>query len=679
MRSILILAALLATGAAVAQTAAPIIPRELLFGNPTRSQARISPDGRHVSWLAPVDGVMNVWVAPASDPAAAKPLTREAKRGLQQHQWAPDSRHIFYLQDDGGTENWRVHVVDVATGTDRDLMPVKTGARVDIAGLSRLRPEVVLLQNNARDPQFFDLFEVDYRTGASKLVLENPGYGQIIPDNQLRPRLATQNLPGGGTTVFRRAADGKWSELTKIAAEDFFGFQPIGFGADERTVYMIDARGRDTAALVAMDAETGKVRALGANDRADVNNVVIDPVTFEAVAYSSNRLKGEWTAVGPRFAADLTFLRSKLSGEIGITGATDDATKMIVTATAAEQPQIGYVYDRSAKTLTKLIETRPDLAPFRLAPMRATEVRARDGLDLVTYVTLPVGSDADADGVPDRPLPTVLFVHGGPWARDAYGYVSSHQWLANRGYAVISTNYRGSTGFGKKFVNAAVGQWSGKMHDDLIDVVDWAGKQGIADSRKTAIMGGSYGGYAALVGVTFTPDRFACGVSIVGPSNLKTLMESFPPYWRPILAGTFYKHIGDPAVPADVTRMIAQSPISRVAAIKVPLLVGQGGNDPRVVKAESDQIVAAMKARSLPVTYVNFPDEGHGFVRPQNRLAFNAVAEGFLAQCLGGRAEPIGDDLTGSSLEVVEGASGVAGLETALRTRAPSGQPGGSR
>jgi dipeptidyl aminopeptidase/acylaminoacyl peptidase len=264
----------------------------------------------------------------------------------------------------------------------------------------------------------------------------------------------------------------------------------------------------------------------------------------------------------------------------------------------------------------------------------------------------------------------VLYVHGGPWARDQYGYNSAHQWLANRGYAVLSVNYRGSTGFGKDFINSAVGQWSGAMHEDLIDSVDWAVAQGVTRRNSVAIMGGSYGGYATLVGLTFTPDRFRCGVDIVGPSNLVTLMESFPAYWRPILAGTFYRHIGDPATPEGRARAMAQSPITRVDRIRVPLLIGQGQNDPRVVKAESDQIAAAMRQRGPPVTYVNFPDEGHGFARPPNSMSFFAITEAFLQPCLGGRFQPIGDDFTGSSLQVLEGVEHVPGLRDALARRA---------
>jgi dipeptidyl aminopeptidase/acylaminoacyl peptidase len=304
-----------------------------------------------------------------------------------------------------------------------------------------------------------------------------------------------------------------------------------------------------------------------------------------------------------------------------------------------------------------MLVTQPELANFELAPMQAVVVKARDGLELVSYLTLPPGSDSDGDGRPEKPVPMVLAVHGGPWGRDEFGYNSWHQWMANRGYAVLSVNYRGSTGFGKSFMRAAIREFAGKMHDDLIDGVNWAVDEGIADPEKVAIAGGSYGGYATLVGVSFTPDTFACGVDIVGPSSLVTLIESFPEYWKPFLAGTWYAYVGDPANEEDRADMLARSAISRIDDITVPLLVGQGANDPRVTKLESDQLVDAMAAKEQQVTYVNFPDEGHGFARPENRLAFYAVMEGFLAQCLGGRTEKVGEAFEGSTIEVLHGGS----------------------
>jgi len=295
------------------------------------------------------------------------------------------------------------------------------------------------------------------------------------------------------------------------------------------------------------------------------------------------------------------------------------------------------------------------------------ELRSRDGKTLVSYLTLPAHADADSDGRADRPVPLVLLVHGGPWARDAYGYSSYDQWLANRGYAVLSVNFRGSTGFGKDFTNAGDGEWAAKMHDDLIDAVEWAVAEGVTTQDKVAIMGGSYGGYATLVGLTFTPDTFACGVDIVGPANLNTLLSTVPPYWA-----SFYQQLvrrmGDPQTEEGKAWLTERSPLTRVDAIRKPLLIGQGANDPRVKQDESDQIVNAMTAKDIPVTYVLFPDEGHGFARPENNKAFNAVTEGFLAECLGGRAQPIGGDFARSSITVPTGADGVPGLAEALRT-----------
>lgn len=653
----------------VASGAERLIPRELIFGNPSRSGAQVSPDGKHISWVAPVDGVMNLWVAAIATPTQGKAITADKGRGITQYFWAPDGTHVLYIQDQGGNENFHLYAVPATGGAARDLTPVAGTVRAQVQGVSELRPDVVLVGLNDRNPQFFDLYEIDYRTGTRKLVLENPGYGGLIADNMHKVRFGMKQVPGGGSVVDRLEADGSWKTAFQIANEDAFTTNPIGFDRDGKTLYMVDSRGRDKAALVAMDPVTAQTKVIAESQQADVQGLLADPRTHAPIAYSVNYLKNEWTALTPEAKADLDFLKGKLPGEFAITSITDDGRLATVTSYAAEAPGTAWLYDRTAKSLTKLFDARPDLAAYRLRPMHPVEIATGDGKTLVSYLTLPAGADADNDGKPDRAVPMVLNVHGGPWARDDYGYNGTHQWLADRGYAVLSVNYRGSTGFGKGFVNSAIGEWSGKMHQDLIDAVDWAVKSGVTTPDKVAIMGGSYGGYATLVGVTFTPDRFACGVDIVGPSNLKTLMESFPAYWRPILEGTFYKHIGDPNNPEDVKRMMAQSPISRVDAIKVPLLIGQGANDPRVVKAESDQIVDAMRAKKLPVTYVNYPDEGHGFVRPPNRLSFYAISEGFLSQCLGGRQEPVGDDLNGSSLEVLEGVEHVPGLSDALTQR----------
>lgn len=659
--------------AAAPAVAVPLIPRSAIFGNPVRAAGRISPDGRHVSWLAPVDGVLNVFVAPADNPDAGRAVTRETRRNLQQYFWAPDGQHVIYLQDAGGNENFQAHSVNIRTAHDRNLTPDGANVRAVIQGVSPLRRDVVLIGLNARNPQLFDLYQIDYRTGERRLVQENPGYSAWVVDNQLRPRFGIQQVPGGASKVFRRTDAGTWQEAMTIPSEDLLTTSPLGFNRADNALYWIDSRGRNTAALVRMDPVTLQSQVIATNPRSDIDNVLIDRRTFEPVAYSVNRLRQEWTPLNGEVGGDLDYLRSRLSGDLNIVSASEDMSRLVVAESAAERPASFYLYDRRERNLRLLFSTRPDLANYRLQPMHPVAIRSRDELDLVSYLTLPPGSDADNDGRPERRVPMVLYVHGGPWARDSYGYHPIHQWLANRGYAVLSVNYRGSTGFGKQFIEAAVGQWSGRMHDDLVDAVDWAVERGVTARDTVAIMGGSYGGYATLVGLTWTPDRFRCGVDIVGPSNLVTLMESFPAYWRPFLAGTFYRHIGDPATPEGRARAMAQSPITRVDRIRAPLLIGQGGNDPRVVKNESDQIVAAMRQRGLPVTYVNFPDEGHGFVRPPNSMAFWAIAEGFLQPCLGGRVQPIGEDFEGSSLQVLEGAQHVPGLAEALARRPAAG------
>jgi dipeptidyl aminopeptidase/acylaminoacyl peptidase len=393
-----------------------------------------------------------------------------------------------------------------------------------------------------------------------------------------------------------------------------------------------------------------------------------DPQTGRVQAYAVDYLKNDWTALDPAVGADLAFLKAHLDGQFEVTSRTYADDLWIVANDSVTAPPATWLYDRKTHALTKLFVSRPELEGAPLAPMRPVEIKTRDGLTEVGYLTLPVGVAVDGQGRPDHPLPMVLFVHGGPWARDGYGYNGYHQWLANRGYAVLSVNYRGSTGFGKAYIAAGDHQWGGKMHDDLIDAVDWAIADGVTARGKVAIMGGSYGGYATLVGMTFTPDEFACGVDIVGPSNLNTLLASIPAYWEAGRA-QMYKAMGDPNTDAGRALLRERSPLFRADAIKAPLLIGQGANDPRVNHAESDSIVAAMAAKSIPVTYVVFPDEGHGFARPENNIAFNAITEQFLGACLGGRSEPIGGALKASSATVAHGAEYAPGLKAALAER----------
>ena len=644
---------------------APLIPRAALFGNPTRAQGLISPDGQWLSWIAPRDGVLNIWVAPASDPEAARAITSATARPIRQHFWAPDASAVMYIQDKGGDENFLLYRVDIATGAETSLTPFEN-TLVQLIGASTTRKDKLLLGLNNRDPQWHDVHLLDLATGTLTLVLENNAYAGFEADDSLTLHMAYRQNEAGGTDYFR--ITGNVVEETPFettAMEDSLTTAPAGYTSDGATLYWIDSRGRNTAALFAQDTATGARRLIAEDVKADISSTLRHPVTGEVEAYAVNYLKTEWVATDPGVAASLAWLGERLEGSFGVNSRTDDDTVWIVWNDPLTRPVRTFIYDRTAQTLTPFYTSRPELEGAPLQPMHAVEIASRDGLTLPSYLTLPPGSDADGDGVPEAPVPMVLLVHGGPWARDTYGFNAAHQMLANRGYAVLSVNFRGSTGFGKGFLNAANKQWGLKMHDDLIDAVNWAVDQGIAQADKIAIMGGSYGGYATLAGLTFTPEVFACGVDIVGPSNLETLLSTIPPYWAPLVK-IFHERMGDPSTEEGLALLRAASPLYKADKIVRPLLIAQGANDPRVKQSESDQIVAAMKAAGIPVTYVLYPDEGHGFARPENNIAFYAIAENFLAECLGGRAEPLGDALKPASAQIVEGAAHVQGLEAAL-------------
>lgn len=655
----------LGSAAPAAELGAPLIAREKLFGNPTRAAGRISPDGKWLSWLAPRDGVMNVWVAPVSDPDKAKPMTAEKGRPVQGYFWAPDSGSILFVTDTGGDENFRLFGVDVETRKQTTLTPFEK-TRATVVATSRLVEDRVLVGINNRDPRWHDVHSLDLATGKLTEVFRNEGFAGFIADEQLNLRFALKSRPDGGRDIYA-VADGKAGAepVERIGPEDALTTAPVAFSHDGKTVYMVDSRGRNTAALVAVNTETGARKVLGEDPRADVQGALIDPRTGEVEAYSVNYLRTDWRPLDAEMKTDLDFLKSKLKGQVFVTTRSNDDRLWTVGVDGVTEPSSLWLYDRKAKTVSKLFTTRPELEGAPLVDMHPVEIKTRDGHTQVSYLSLPPGSDKDGDGKPESAVPMVLLVHGGPWGRDSYGYNSLHQWLANRGYAVLSPNFRASTGFGKAWINAGDKEWGAKMHHDLLDAVDWAVKSGVTTADKVAIMGGSYGGYATLVGLAFTPDRFACGVDIVGPSNLNTLLTTIPPYWE-ALRSQFARSIGDPSTPEGQALLKERSPLYKADQIKKPLLIGQGANDPRVKQAESDQIVEAMKAKGIPVTYLLFPDEGHGFARPQNNLAFFATTEHFLERCLGGRTEPFGEALKGSSVRVVHGAEFAPGLKTAL-------------
>ena len=626
----------------------PLIPRRLLFADPPRMAPRISPDGRHLSWIAPRDGVLNIWVAPLEDLAAAAPVTRSA-RPLFGCRWTADSRRLLYGDDLAGEENTRLWAVDIAGGAARLLTPER-GVSAKLLKASRARPGTIVVGLNDRDRTWHDAWEIDLDDGARRRLFENrDGYSGYTFDSALRLRLLSRQDPErGGFAVFRVDGD-RVEPAFAIPQEDEFGTGVLHFERDGAHYLLRSSVGRDTAALLRVDAVTGERELLAEDPRSDVVGTLGDPATRRAVAVRFNHVRADWRALDPVAAGSLAALRAEFGADrdFNVYSQTADGARWVAMAYGPTDPGSYHLLDRTSGAVTPLFDYRPELKSHRLAPMRPAVIRSRDGLDLVSYLTLPAEVEGER---PPAPLPMVLAVHGGPWGRDGYGFSAFHQWMADRGYAVLSVNYRASAGFGKAFLNAGDREHAGRMHDDLLDAVDWAVERGIADRARVAITGGSYGGYATLVGLTFTPEVFRCGVSLVGISSLVTLLENMPPYWH-AFASLMYGRYHDPRTEQGRAWLWSRSPLSRVDAIARPLLIGHGQNDVRCTLAESGQIVAAMRERSLPVRYLVYPDEGHGFQRFENRLAFNAATEEFFAEHLGGRCEPLGSDRDGSSEE----------------------------
>ena len=643
-----------------------LIPRQVLLGNPSRSNAQLSPDGQRIAYLAPRDGVMNIWVAPVGAIDEATPVTDERVRPIRSYFWSPDSQQVLFIQDKGGNEDFLLYGVNLESGATRNYTPFE-GVLVVLVGASVTIKDEILIGLNNRDPRWHDVYRLNLDSGEMSLVRQNDGYAGFLADDALALRLAVRPLPDGGMLAERIDAAGELHPLITIPSEDSLTTNILGMPRDANYAYMLDSRGRDTGVLARLDLETGATEVIARGRRADIGGLMTHPVTGQAEAYAEDYLVNRWYPIGDAVKADIEFLDREARGQWSVTSRSHDDQRWTVVIDRVTEPAAIWLYDRAARRLDKLFTIRPDLEGYALAPMHPVEITSRDGKTLVSYLSLPPHMDPEGKGVPSEPLPMVLNVHGGPWARDSFGYRADHQWLANRGYAVLSVNFRGSTGFGKDFVNAGDLEWGRKMHDDLLDAVEWAIARGITTREQVAIFGGSYGGYAVLWGVTNTPEAFACGVDIVGPSNLKTLIDSVPAYWAAFFE-QLARRVGDPRTEEGLALLHERSPLTYVDNISKPLLIAQGANDPRVKQAESDQIVDAMTARGIPVTYVLYPDEGHGFAVPENNLSFYAVAEGFLAHCLGGRVEPVGNDFRGASIQVPTGADYVPGLAEALES-----------
>ena len=606
----------------------PLVPRQVLFGNPEKVSPRISPDGARLAWIAPDEGILNVWVAPVGSDDAT-PVTKDRDRGIRSYFWAHDNRHLLYIQDTGGDENWRLHGVDLETGVDRDLTPFEdVQARVE--DTDKRFPDEILVGLNRDNPELHDVYRLDLPTGTLEKVVENPGFIGFLADADFKVRAGVAPLPDGGMVVMVRDDEqAEWRPILEVGQDDALTTSPISFTLDGAALWAVSSVDANAGRLVRIDCGTGASEVVAEDPTYDVGGVHLHPDTREPRLVVFVKERSVYQVLDDDVAGDLAALQAVEAGDLALVG-DDDADRTWLAAYMADDgPVRYYAYDRETRESTFLFEHQPALSQYQLASMEPFTFTARDGLTVQGYLTFPPGAGRTG-------LPAVLNVHGGPWARDTWGYDPEAQWLANRGYLCVQVNFRGSTGYGKDFVNAGDREWGAKMHDDLLDAVEWVVARGHADPAKIAIYGGSYGGYAALVGAAFTPDVFACAVDIVGPSNLKTLIESIPPYWAPMIA-QFHTRVGNPETEADF--LWKRSPLSRAGDIRIPLLIAQGANDPRVKQAEAEQIVAALTSKGIDHEYLLFPDEGHGFAKPENRLRFYAVAERFLARHLGGRYE----------------------------------------
>ncbi len=610
-------------------TPIPLIPRNILFGNPVKANPQISPDGTMMAYLAPVNNVLNVWVGKIGSDEY-QPVTKDEDRGVRFYFWAADNRHIVYLQDAGGNENWRLYATNLDTRETRDLTPFEN-VQVQIIERDKHFPDELLIGMNKDNPQLHDVYHLDLTSGELTLVAKNPGniIGWVA-DAKFKVRGALAALPDGGSELLVRADENAdWKKLVTWNADDMLTSSPLSFSLDGQFIYLEDARNVNASRLVKLNVATGDITVIAEDPQYDVGRVMIHPDTYEIQAVAFNKGRVEWTVLDQSIKLDFDNIQEIHRGDFAITSRDDADATWVVAFTVDNGPVPYYAYERKSQTASFLFDNQPELSNYTLSTMEPVTFTSRDGLSVHGYLTLPVGTN-------NTNLPLVLNVHGGPWARDAWGYNPEAQWFANRGYACLQVNYRGSTGYGKDFLNAGNKEWGRKMQDDLVDGVHWAIEQGIADAKKVAIYGGSYGGYAALAGATFTPDLFCCAVDIVGPSNLITLIKTIPPYWAPLVQ-VFLQRVGNPDTEEEFLK--SRSPLFQVDRIKIPMLIAQGANDPRVKQAESEQIVEAMQNKSIDYEYMLFPDEGHGFAKPENRLKFYAVAERFLAKHLGGRYE----------------------------------------
>lgn len=655
-------------GQAMAAQPSPLIPRDKFFTHGERMRVRLSPDGKWIGWVTTIkdaNGVphgLGIFRAPVDDLEKVETVLADGERRIPAYAFSTNPRYMYFLRDVGGNENMQLYVIDLETKSVTNLTG-NTDVKTDLEGELPDHPGPVYFTKNERDPEYADTFKYDPETKQTTVVYQNDKEKLIgvMLDDDGRPRLGMRyNAAGHMEYLERRGED--WHVFLDIAPGDVTNTHAVGFDWRKDLMYLVDGRGEDKASFKSLNLRTGELVTLKRADKADIEDVLTDYAGRRPLAVVSEYMRKDVLALDEQTEAELAKLRQLDRGDITVMSKTKDDSKWLVLFAGDTKSPRYYLWDRQNLVGRLIFSMQPEMDALPLAPMQPLVIKSRDGLDLVSYLTLPAWVDGSK---PAKPLPMVLLVHGGPWARDHWGLNAEHQWLANRGYAVLSVNFRGSTGFGKSFVSASYGQWGAKMHDDLIDARQWAIEQGIADPANVAIMGTSYGGYAALAGAAFTPDVFKASVDIVGVANLITMAENIPPYWKAFRTNQIIRIGADVETAEGRAFLWSRSPLSRVNDIRIPLLIAHGDNDQRVKLSESTQIVEAMQAAGLPVTFVRFPDEGHGFQRPENQQSFRGTCEAFLATNLGGRAEPV-RVVPGTTMSVPVGAEHIPGLKELL-------------
>ncbi len=665
----------------------PLIPFELLLAQPRYQAPKLSPDGTRIVLLGDYKGVPNLMLAGVDNPGALTPLTRDSGRGLQwstiwsepTFRWMPNNTHVVYLRDDAGDENWTLYSVAVDSGETRQLTPAE-GVRVRGLQLSSKFPDEVLFSMNDRDPAAADYYRVNVKSGELVHITSAKPFIFKLFDHDFRPRLAL-SLNDRLDRIFYVATDDGWVQKRIINASDgesmnsnaIDDFGGAVFAIDNQSLLAFSSQGLDTTALVRYSLPEVTQTVIALEPGVDVKQATVHPATLQPQAYVKHFTAKQWVAIDPAVKGDFEFLTSAHRGELAIESRSADDRRWLVSYTRPEFPTTYYLYARGDRKLVKLWVSNPDLAALKLSGMHPIVTKSSDGFDLVSYITYPSWVEVNDKGIPKQPQPTITIIHGGPSdERAQYGFAPLAQWITNRGYALFIVNFRGSPGFGKAFMDAQNGEWGGAMHRDVIEQVQYLVDNKMADPARLGVFGGSYGGYATLVAMTMTPDVFECGVAVVGPANLETFMDpaTMPPDWS---IDALARRVGDPRTAAGRKLLRERSPINHAHRTKGDVLVVQGDNDIRVPTRESDQIVAAMEKAGVDVTYLLYPDEGHGLIRQENNSAFMAVTEVFFGECLGGRYEPLGDRLEGSSTQVPTGVEHIPGLKAALAARKSTG------